>query len=301
MFAASLRAFSATVRSGSIRKASDLMGVAPSSVSRHIAVLEREIGTPLFDRKARGVQLTHAGELVADYAQSVLINYDTLRSDLNDLRGMQRRLIRVAMVESVSTTGPVAAACRFVNEHPGVSFDLKLLPAQSVVDAVRTDACDVGLTFGVEPQHDIRSLVRFREPIVALVAGDHDLANREEFDLVALADIPVAMPDSTFGIRRIVDRACAEIDVRIRPVLTSNSFEMLREFAASGAGVSILPMRACRHHGPGGLRIIPLAGAQMVEAHIEMIVLRERRMPRVLSKFIDVLIAGIEQASDALV
>lgn len=300
MFATSLRAFSATVRSGSIRKASDSLGVAPSSVSRHIAVLEREIGTPLFDRQARGVRLTHAGELVADYAQSVLINYDTLRSDLNDLRGMQRRLLRIAMVESVSTTGPVAAACRYIEQHPGVTFDLKLLPAQSVVDAVRNDGCDIGLTFGVEPQHDIRSLARFREPIVALVSSSHPLAETGALDLAALADFPVAMPESTFGIRRIVDRAFSDIELRIVPVMTSNSFEMLREFAASGAGLSILPMRACRHHGLGDLRIISLKAPSMAEAHIEMIVLRERRMPRVLSKFVEVLIAEVERASNML-
>jgi len=54
MFSASLRAFDETVRAGSIRKASEALGVAPSSVSRHIALLEREMGTTLFDRKARG-------------------------------------------------------------------------------------------------------------------------------------------------------------------------------------------------------------------------------------------------------
>ena len=83
MFSGSLRAFDETVRAGSIRKASEILGVAPSSVSRHIAMLEREIGTALFDRRSRGVVLTFAGRMVADYARSVLVpwhrGFDSLR------------------------------------------------------------------------------------------------------------------------------------------------------------------------------------------------------------------------------
>jgi DNA-binding transcriptional LysR family regulator len=48
VFSGSLRAFDETVRSGSIRKASEVLGVAPSSVSRHIAILERKLGLPCF-------------------------------------------------------------------------------------------------------------------------------------------------------------------------------------------------------------------------------------------------------------
>jgi DNA-binding transcriptional LysR family regulator len=47
-----LRAFVETVRAGSIRKASEVLRVAPSSVSRHIAILENEMGTALFIRRA---------------------------------------------------------------------------------------------------------------------------------------------------------------------------------------------------------------------------------------------------------
>ncbi len=73
MFSGSLRAFDETVRTGSIRKASEALGIAPSSVSRQIAILETQIGTTLFHRRAGGLEITHAGQLVADYARSVLM------------------------------------------------------------------------------------------------------------------------------------------------------------------------------------------------------------------------------------
>jgi len=50
----------------SILKASEVLGVAPSSVSRHIAILEAQIGLPCSTGALGGLEITHAGQLVAD-------------------------------------------------------------------------------------------------------------------------------------------------------------------------------------------------------------------------------------------
>jgi DNA-binding transcriptional LysR family regulator len=58
MFPSELRAFHAVAQSGSIRKAAEQLDVAPSSVSRKMALLEYQIGTALLKRKSSGVALT---------------------------------------------------------------------------------------------------------------------------------------------------------------------------------------------------------------------------------------------------
>ena len=63
-----LRYFDEVTRQGSIRIAAERLHVAPSAISRHIRNLEDEIGMPLFERHARGVILTAAGEIYTDYA-----------------------------------------------------------------------------------------------------------------------------------------------------------------------------------------------------------------------------------------
>lgn len=297
MFSGSLKAFDATVRTGSIRRASDMLGVAPSSVSRHIAMLEREIGTAVFDRKASGVSLTFAGQLVADYARSVLVNYDTLRTDLNDLSGVQRRQVRLALVESVAASGPIAAMRAFLAKYPTVSFDMRLMPAPQVIEAVRTDSCDIGLTFCAEPDHDLLSLASFLEPIVVLVRADHELAAATEIHLDQLASLSIALPDANFGVRRILDRATALAGIRLSATLSSNVFETLREFVRCGAGVAVLPRRACpRDDRDGAFRSIPLVGEAFQESHIDLIVLRKRRLPRVVRSYVEMLIAEISAA-----
>lgn len=294
MFHGCLRAFVETVRAGSIRKASEALRVAPSSVSRHVAILEHEMGTALFNRRAGGVELTHAGKLVAEYAESVLVDYDTLRTDLNDMRGTQRKLLRLALVESVASYGPISAIVEFFKKFPTVSFNVRLMPAPRVTDAVLQSQCDIGISFCTQPDPELLTLSRIPEPIVLVVRPDHSLAEAKEVELTDLTATPLAMPDIDFGVRQIVDRASAARGFRFTPVLTSNVFGTLRDFVSCGAGVAILPKRAVvRDELAGGLKTVALAGSVFRDATIDVVVLRKRRLPRIMKTFVDILIADI--------
>jgi DNA-binding transcriptional LysR family regulator len=293
MFHTVLRAFEETARAGSIRKASQSLGVAPSSVSRNIAVLEHEIGTKLIERRAGGVSLTHSGELVAAYARSVLLDYDSLRADLDDMRGTERRLVRIVLVESVASCGPIGAIAKFTEKYRSVSFNLRLVPAPRVVEAVRQDQCEIGLAFCAEPAPDIQVLARVPEPIMLAMPAGHALSS--PVDLRELAGLRLALPDIDFGIRQIFDRACACAGVQITPVLTSNVFETLRDFVRCSAGAAVLPMGAiARHLRAGELRAVALSDAPFRDATIDVVVLRKRRLPRVVKAFADILIAEIK-------
>ena len=294
MFYGILRAFDETVRAGSIRKASEALRVAPSSVSRSIAVLEREMGTALLTRSAAGVSLTHAGALVAEYARAVLHDYDSLRADLDDMRGTQRRLLKLALVESVASYGPIGAIARFREKYSSVSFNLRLMPAPQILEAVRNEQYDIGVAFCAEPAADIAILASVPEPIMLAVPRGHELADAESVRLTRLAGLALALPDMDFGVRRIFDRACARVGLPLAPVLTSNVFETLRDFVRSGRGVAILPMRAiARQQRAGELAAVALEDAEFRNTVIDIVV-RRRRLPRVVKSFVDVLVAEIK-------
>jgi DNA-binding transcriptional LysR family regulator len=124
-------------------------------------------------RRAGQLEITHAGQLVADYARAVLVDYDTLKSDLDDIRGVQRRLLKLAVVESVAHYGPISALAKFREGFPAVSFDVRLMPAPQIVDAVCQGQYDIGVAFCAEPAQDIITLGSVAEPIVFVVRADH--------------------------------------------------------------------------------------------------------------------------------
>lgn len=296
MFPDPMRAFLLVVQTGSVRKASDRLGFSPSSVSRQIAILERQLGTSLFQRSANGLSLTHAGAMVADYAETTVTGFDALRSDIDDMRGSQRH-ITVAMVESITSTGPAEAARKFRETHPGVTFDFHVLPGPQVLEAVRNGKCDMAIAFCMPPAADIRVVSRALEPIILL--GPVGLAEPEKpISLSILKDHAVAVPEATFGVRQMFDRACAEENLVVRPALETNSFEALRDFVRTGAGVSILPFRAAvREHRRGTGWCYRIDHPSFTQSTLDVIVTAGQRLPRLNRLFLNTLSETLDSTS----
>jgi DNA-binding transcriptional LysR family regulator len=288
MFPSPLRAFHEAVQAGSIRKASERLGLAPSSVSRQIAVLETLMGTSLFNRSLGGVVLTHAGSLVAEYAQSAVMDFDTLRLDLDDLKG-SRGLIRVAMVESIASGGPVKAAAAFRKAFSGVAFEFTVMPATAVIESVTNKMTDIGISFCAEPTADIVHEAAIVEPLMLVFHVDHPLASAKFLTLADLDGVDLALPDQKFGVRRLLDRTGRRLGVTITPVMVSNSFDALRDFARSGGGATILPLRAVRTSGADALAAVPLDHPELSNTTLDLIRLKAWRMPRITRLYLEEL------------
>jgi DNA-binding transcriptional LysR family regulator len=78
-----LRYFSAIARHGSIREAAEELHIAQSALSRQIQKLEEDFGVPLFQRHARGVKLTSAGEIFLRHAQTNLRQIERVRDRID--------------------------------------------------------------------------------------------------------------------------------------------------------------------------------------------------------------------------
>lgn len=286
---ADLRAFHVTAQIGSIRKAGEHLGIEPSSVSRRIAQLEATVGTKLFERSAGGVSLTHAGHLIADFAQMTVNSFDTLRLDLNDFAGC-RGLIRVAMVESVISAGPVEAANRLREQFDGVFFDFTVLPATAVVESVLSQKADVGISLSVEACDKLAIEAIVLEPVVLVFGKSAAGTLPTAKSLAELSDVPLALPPEDFQLRRIVDRVASNLGLTLRPVMTSNSFEVLRNFVRLGKGATILPLRAlAADRLCSELTVVPLAHPEFQRTSLELVTLRNARMPRVTRLYLQSL------------
>jgi DNA-binding transcriptional LysR family regulator len=296
MLLRSLRVFHETVRLQSIRKASASLGIAPSSASRQIDVLEHEIGTTLLDRGAGGIAVTHAGALVEEFARTVLLDYDGLKMDLDDYKGGRRALIRIAAVESSIVAGPATAIARFREQFAQVSFTVNMVPAPGVVLAVKQGAADIGITFAPEPDQELQTVVRLDEPLYLLVREDQGKHLGEKVTVADIGALPLGVPSGEFGIRRLLDSAARAAGVSLSPVLSSSSFEALRQFVLQGGGGAILPRRALGVDRAGGaLKACLLTDPRLKHTTLDVIMLARRRPSRILRLFRDQLVHSLSQ------
>ena len=288
------RYFHETAQSGSIRRASEVLNVSPSSVSRQILVLERMFGTSLFERSASGVGLTHAGRLVDEFVRAMLLDYETLRNDIDDLRGAGRAVIRIGVIESMATGAVLTTLQGFRARFPNVTFRLLVLTASAVTDAVRTGACDLGITLGPPADIEIRTLCDVAEPLLLAVPPGHRFASRASVAMTDLVDEPLAAHEVGHGLRRLIDQACRSHGFNFSPVLSSSSLQALREFVRNGYGGAILTRRGAGDAAARGeLMLVPIDEPLLDAGRIAVTVRRDRRPSRILRLFVDELMENL--------
>src|SRR5690348_5489506 len=97
---------------------------SPSTISQHLALLEKEAGTPLFQRAGRGIRLNDAGRLLAEHARVLLAAAEAAEADLAALRGDIRGTVRAGGLQSAARRLLIPALTVVQREHPQVRVEI---------------------------------------------------------------------------------------------------------------------------------------------------------------------------------
>jgi DNA-binding transcriptional LysR family regulator len=213
---------------GSIRKAAEQMNLTPSALNRRIQDLEEEVGTPLFERRPRGVKLTTAGEMFVRYARSQIADAERMKSQVEDLRGLRRGPVLIACSQALALDFLATRVSGFQKQHPRVTFDLKVMDHDRALTALASYDVDLALIYRPAMLPTLRIIASAPQRLVAVVRADHPLAKKATVRLSECSGFPAALPDRSLSGRQILDEVSTRRDVRFNVVAESNSFEMLR-------------------------------------------------------------------------
>src|SRR5207244_3303122 len=111
---------------GSFSAAAEALSFTQSAVSQQIAALEREAGTMLVQRSARGVRLTEAGEALCRHADAVLARLAEAEAELEAIAGLRGGRLRISTFESAGATLMPLAIADFRASHPAVELSMTL-------------------------------------------------------------------------------------------------------------------------------------------------------------------------------
>jgi DNA-binding transcriptional LysR family regulator len=240
-----LRYFLETVRLGSIRRASETLHVAPSAISRQVALLEENFGAPLFERHANGVRLTPAGEIFARQARSTLRDLERLQSEIDDLQNLRRGLVRLCAVEwSLDVVN--SAVEEFGRKYPGISYEVRVAGAVGAITALVNEECDIAISFEPDPHKDVVEVQAFRDPIVAIMHPAHPLASRARLKVRDLADQRVALLDGSHVTRLRLDQALASEGVAVHCVMDVTRVHHVIAIARKGLAMAFAPSEFAR-------------------------------------------------------
>src|SRR5687767_4785618 len=141
-----LRVLREVASRGSFSGAAESLSYTQSAISQQIAALEREAGTVLVERSARGVRLTPAGTALVGHTEAILARLDAAERELEAIAGLRGgRLRMVALPSAAASLMPLAIA-EFRRRHPAVELSLEPRePAEGLAE-LKAGECDISIS-----------------------------------------------------------------------------------------------------------------------------------------------------------
>ena len=237
---------------GSFSAAADALAYTQSAVSQQIAALERETGTKLVERGARGVKLTDAGRALVAHTDAIVARLNDAEAELEAIAGLKGGRLRLVAFPSVAASLMPQAIARFRAAHPGVELSLRPAEPEDGIAMVKAGEADIALTVEVPDigDPDITGLDRtflMDDPMYAALPADHPLASRRRLRLEDLAGEPWILGSTTTTCpdARIAMRACALAGFDPDIVFNNDDYNAIQGFVAAGVGISLMPDLAC--------------------------------------------------------
>ena len=245
-----LRSVEAVARHRHFTRAAAELHVAQSALSHQIQRLERELGTPLFERTSRRVMPTQAGNAIAARARRVLAEIDAAHEEVDELRGVLRGRIWVGALLPAGGLDVPGLLARFSRAHPGIEVGLREGIAGDMLGFLAADELDAAFCLLAGELPDEFAVQRLSsEEVVAAFAPDR-APPASRVTVADLAEHAIVAPRRGSAITSALDRMFANAGKRLRLALESGDPFLLRSLAARGFATAILPRSLTGLEGP---------------------------------------------------
>ena len=240
------------VEQGSLTKAAAVLHMTQPALSHQITAIERELGTPVIERLARGIRPTAAGLAAAAEARIALAAADRAVMAGRRVAAGAGGRIRIACAETMTAWVLVPVLRGWRRQFPDVELDLKeYTSADGMLEVLLAGGADI--TVGPPPTRtDEHIEVLGSEEIVVVASPEHRFSELDVVPLAELAAEPLVHYNPGNGNGVWLDQFAAQRGVVLpQPTLRTGSPRTAAQLAAAGMGVAIVPFSALTPP-PGG-------------------------------------------------
>ncbi len=264
-----LEHFLAVAEQGSFTAAAREVMIVQSALSTSVRNLERDLGTPLFERTTRRVLLTEAGRTLLPVARRVLAEAVAARDQVAAVAGLRAGQVSVGTLQTLTSVDLPAELSAFHRAHPGVRITVRDALVPELVAAVADGELDLAYVAPEDPlPHGVRVFTEWQEELVLTTGPDHRLATTDSVDLSTLESEPFVVARAGTGLEATIRRLFSEHGLQRRVGCQVTQMSVLVDLVRHGLGVAILPRPMVERAGlpcvpivqPGAIRTVQLIG-----------------------------------------
>jgi DNA-binding transcriptional LysR family regulator len=191
-----LKTFVAIAHSRSFSASANALGRTQPAISRRIALLETELGAPLFERAAGGVVLSQAGRVFLPLAERALAAVRDAGDAVKALQTSEAGPVSVAAVGTLASTHLTEVFKAFAKKSPDVKTTLATATSAQVSELVRRGEAMIGIRYFDDPVPDLSCEPLTQETLVVICSWAHRFAGRQVSGLAQLkGEAWLAFPD----------------------------------------------------------------------------------------------------------
>jgi DNA-binding transcriptional LysR family regulator len=256
-----LAIFRAVAAHGTMTATAEVEGLSQPAISIQIKALERYYGTLLLERHGRGIRLTPAGRLVADYAGRALALVDELGRGIEDLEGLAAGELVVGASSTVGEQLLPTYLGQFHASHPNVRLSVRIGNSAEIIARVASRELDFAIVGEQPTDAELLSEPVLDDRVVVFVAPGDPLLRVAPIAPLALCGRQFVMREAGSATRALAERCLRETSCGPGHVIELGSNEAVKRAVAAGLGIGLLSTHTIAAERLAGLLVdLPVIG-----------------------------------------
>lgn len=239
-------------------KAANALHISQPSLSKTIKNMEEELGVPLFYRAFRQLELTDAGKALLHNAKKVLLAYEQLTSELNDVMELKKGEIRIGIPPIIGAAFCSNIISHYIDLFPLINVTLTEVGTKKIKDGIDDSSIDVGFVCN-NPHYykGVESIKILKDPLMLVAHQSHPLSRRKSITLKDLENESFIMYRQDFSLYDSIIERCQTNGFFPNIVCESSQKDFIIEMVEAKLGIALLPSQICKKLENETIRTIP--------------------------------------------
>jgi LysR family nitrogen assimilation transcriptional regulator len=272
----------------SVTRAARRLNVVQPALSMQINRLEKRLGTDLFERTARGMIPTSAGETMYRIYLPILLDLRHADQQMMELSGKVLGKFSVGIIPSITNSVLADVLHQFGAKYPDVEIRIDEAYSGTLIDWVVAGDLDFAVVNRTRRKDDVTMHPLIDEELVLVERGTAR-GSLAPIPFARLKQLDLVLPSRRHGIRNIVDHAAEEIGIQITPRIEVDALAPTLKLVSESGLTTVLPTIVARR----STAELPVQTRRIVEPALKrqlVYVFRSQRpLSRIFVAFIDIL------------
>lgn len=268
-----LRAFVALVEHRNFTRAAEQCCLSQSAFSALIQALETSLGTRLFTRSTRRVELTAAGQVFKDSATRLLAEFELLDLEMKDHVQKRKGRVAVAALPSLLAGWLPVVLKEFRDAYPGITTEIWDTLSDECLGLVRSGRADFALCAAGSDMAGLVAEPLCTDAFSVVMHKDHPLARKKSIVAADLSNQPFIHLARTTSVRQLLDAALHPLS--LNGVMEVAHLASVASLVANQVGISVIPFLALFQFTSPDIVVRPLREPKIVRT-IYVVMLRDK-------------------------